>query len=721
MLSAIAPRRHARPLRSLPLAALPPLCLLVALLPVVAWHARSAAPEITTLSLPGRTSGRAPLSPDQLPAGLYPALLATLNRTAAPAYRLAPLPVPAGHGTATVGGTRAYAGANPAATLRLRLDTAGLTIHQQGRPGALHLALAGLGRGDRLTPFRSARPSGSGGEVRYDRGTLVEWYRNGPLGLEQGFSLAASPPGSGPLTVRLRLSGGLVPRLSGGALLLGAQGLRYAGLYAQDAIGRRLPAHLTLRAASGGWSLGLVVDDRRARYPLAIDPTFTLQTTFTDPGTGADEFGYSVALSGDGLTALIGGSVAAYVYRRAGTGVAFPPSPSDTLVDPGPGRDSFGISVALSRDGLTALIGAPTTGGANTFSGAAYVYRRASTAAAFPASPSDSLADPGPGVDLFGSSVALSSDGLMALVGAPGTTKDGTANAGAAYAYRRAAGAAFPTAPTDTLGDPGGGPDRFGFSVALADDGLAALVGAPGTKKSGIANAGAAYAYRHTAGTAFSASPSDTLPDPGPGSDRFGNGVALSGDGLAALVGASGAASSAGAAYGYRRSGSGVAFSAPPSDTFSYPGSGIAEFGHGAALSTDGLTALIGAPFASATFAGAAYAFGAGGASPTTTPNAAPTAICTATPTATATATATGTSTATASVTSTATATATSTRAATPTPTSTGVPSGTGTGITPGTATPELGSGGLLATGLLPIGALLLALRRRARQSAARS
>src|SRR5437763_33345 len=52
------------------------------------------------------------------------------------------------------------------------------------------------------------------------------------------------------------------------SLALGGSGLRYTGLTAYDARGRSLPAWLDL---AGGTVL-LRVDDRNARYPLAIDP-----------------------------------------------------------------------------------------------------------------------------------------------------------------------------------------------------------------------------------------------------------------------------------------------------------------------------------------------------------------------------------------------------------------------------------------------------------------
>ena len=602
-------------------AALPLLCLLAALLPLAPWRAltssqqamalpwsavqalRPADPRHSALGSFGSPSSRVPVSAATLAAALNPA---------APAYRLAPLRDPAGTGAAW-----GYAGVNPVAKLHLHLDANGLLLRQQGYPGSLRLALAAVGRDGQFAAAGAVRPVAAAGEIRYSRQGLAEWYRNGPLGLEQGFILAAPAAGQGhgPLTLRLHVSGDLAPRLAGGALLLGSHGLRYAGLYASDATGRPLPAHLALGTVPGGWSVGLVVDDRGARYPLTVDPAFTLQSTLPDPGSGADQFGFAVSLSGDGLTALVGAiftakgatalqAGAAYVFRRASTSVPFPTSPTDTLTDPGSGVDQFGYAVSLSADGLTALVGAYST---TANAGAAYAYRRASTSVPFPTSPTDTLTDPGSGADEFGNAVALSGDGLTALVGAILTAKGATAHAGAAYAYRRAStSVSFPTSPTDTLTDPGSGKDNFGAAVALSEDGLAALVGPFDTAKGATANAGAAYVYRRASTSApFPTSPTDTLPDPGSGADQFGVAVALSGDGLTALIGAPNTVSGAGAAYTYRRASTSAPFPTSPTDTLPDPGSSADNFGIAVALSSDGLTALIGAPSG----AGATYTY----------------------------------------------------------------------------------------------------------------
>jgi len=56
------------------------------------------------------------------------------------------------------------------------------------------LALRGYGYGDQRIAVRQAAPQAKANRIEYERGALTEWYINGPLGLEQGFTLA-QPPG----------------------------------------------------------------------------------------------------------------------------------------------------------------------------------------------------------------------------------------------------------------------------------------------------------------------------------------------------------------------------------------------------------------------------------------------------------------------------------------------------------------------------------------------
>ena len=97
--------------------------------------------------------------------------------------------------------------------------------------------------------------------------------------------------------------------------------------------------------------------------------------------TGPGQFGSSVALSSDGNTALIGAdddngqNGAAWVFTRTGATWAQQSSKLTPSDETGAGR--FGISVALSSDGNTALIGGYMD---NNGVGAAWVFTRAGAA-----------------------------------------------------------------------------------------------------------------------------------------------------------------------------------------------------------------------------------------------------------------------------------------------------------------------------------------------------
>jgi hypothetical protein len=100
-------------------------------------------------------------------------------------------------------------------------------------------------------------------------------------------------------------------------------------------------------------------------------------------GTGAvggAEQGYSVALSADGNTAIVGGPVdnsfagAVWVFTRSSGGVWTQQGPK--LFGSGAvGAAGQGASVALSADGTTAIVGGP---GDNSSAGAAWVFSSAS-------------------------------------------------------------------------------------------------------------------------------------------------------------------------------------------------------------------------------------------------------------------------------------------------------------------------------------------------------
>ncbi|MDW8363486.1 MAG: FG-GAP repeat protein [Myxococcales bacterium] len=95
--------------------------------------------------------------------------------------------------------------------------------------------------------------------------------------------------------------------------------------------------------------------------------------------------------------------------------------------------------------------------------------------------------------DSFGSSVALTSDGSRALVGAPGGDFFSNMDQGFAYVFVRT-GTSWREEPKLTASD-GAVNERFGASVALAADGSRALMGAPEDDIGSNDDQGSAYVF----------------------------------------------------------------------------------------------------------------------------------------------------------------------------------------------------------------------------------
>jgi hypothetical protein len=315
------------------------------------------------------------------------------------------------------------------------------------------------------------------------------------------------------------------------------------------------------------------------------------ELTASDSGAG-DYFGSAVALSGDGSTALVGAGVkflatgAAYVFvRNGGTWTQQQKlSASDAAIG-----DVFGYSVALSEDGTTALVGAPYTDnvavpGANNKAGAAYVFvRNGSTwSQQQKVTAGDAAAN-----DDLGSAVALSADGSIALVAAGGKNT----STGAIYMYLRS-GSTWSQQQKFTASD-GAQNDQFGYTAALSPDGSIALVGAPSKNSS----TGAAYVFVRSGSTWLQRK--ELTASGGALGDKFGITVALSADGSIALVGAYARNGSTGAAY--------VCGIWDQQQTLTAnDGAQNDKFGIAVALSADGSIALVGA-VAKSSKAGAAY------------------------------------------------------------------------------------------------------------------
>ena len=282
-------------------------------------------------------------------------------------------------GYAVLGGGGIWRAVSAAQHLRASFARSGIVV----RTGSdrLGIGLRAVGFGSSLRAVAPVSPVARANRVSYAHPGVGEWYANGPLGVEQGFTITRAPSGSrnGPLTLSLRLSGNLSASLAAGGRELrftaaGKAALAYRGLVASDARGRALRAWLVLR----GRGLLVRVDARGARFPVRIDPLFQNGTKLTGSGAiGTPGFGASVAFSADGATALIGGPYdnnnagAAWVFTRSGAAWT-QQGPKLTASDE-TGNGYFGLSVALSSDGNTALIGGSND---NSAVGAAWVFTR---------------------------------------------------------------------------------------------------------------------------------------------------------------------------------------------------------------------------------------------------------------------------------------------------------------------------------------------------------
>ncbi len=219
-------------------------------------------------------------------------------------------------------------------------------------------------------------------------------------------------------------------------------------------------------------------------------------------GLSGESFGWSVALSSDGSTALVGAisnetagsdSGAAYIFVKPGGGwVSRSASAADAWFTGGAMNDYFGYSVALSPDGSTALVGAYYNDTADSDAGAAYIFEKGGGWSSKSASAANAQFTGGLSDDNLGYSVALSGD--TALIGAPYNRTAGS-GAGAAYIFEKGGGWSSKSASAaDSTFTGGAANDEFGYSVALSSDGSAALVGAT-RNDTAASDAGAAYLF----------------------------------------------------------------------------------------------------------------------------------------------------------------------------------------------------------------------------------
>lgn len=273
--------------------------------------------------------------------------------------------------------------------------------------------------------------------------------------------------------------------------------------------------------------------------PEALTPV-TFDTTAFDTSRSGDEFGRSIAVSGDVMAVgvpndnnVLSDDGTVVLYRQIGGVWTY----ETRLGASAPGaNDHFGSAVALDESGHRLVVGSPDRdeGGVNS-SGAAYVFHYDGatwTEIARLVGMDFGLAEEEANAT-FGAAVAISGD--YVAVGAEKQDHSSKTNPGSAYVYK------YDAVTDDYFPDSGvinepvpGGYHFFGHSLALESrNGDPILV--VGAEKSSLykSDGGAAYVYRRDSGTDTWAYEQELTGPVFHNGDNFGSAVAISYDRIA--------------------------------------------------------------------------------------------------------------------------------------------------------------------------------------------
>ncbi|MCP4138396.1 MAG: hypothetical protein GY754_45965 [bacterium] len=302
-------------------------------------------------------------------------------------------------------------------------------------------------------------------------------------------------------------------------------------------------------------------------------------------------FGSSVAISSDGNTIAVGAfdakdfggcSGSVYIFSRLGS--SWNQTQKLTASDAA-AEDYFGFSVAISSDGNSIVVGARFNDDKGENSGSAYVYNWTGSRwnETQKLTASDGAAD-----DCFGIDVAVSSSGSTIVVGAY-KNKDNGANSGSVYIFSRSGSSWNQT--QKLLASDGAVGDRFGYRVVISSDGSTIAVGAYYDNDNGEGS-GSAYVYNWT-GSSWNET--KIIASDGAAGDLFGDSLAISPEGSTIVVGArydDDKGERSGSVYIYNWVGS----SWDETKIIASDGTTENSFGWGVAVSSGGNSVIVGAP-----------------------------------------------------------------------------------------------------------------------------
>lgn len=339
-----------------------------------------------------------------------------------------------------------------------------------------------------------------------------------------------------------------------------------------------------------------------ASFTVSTGPVIATQQGSKLVGTGSignAQQGYSVAISADGNTAILGGYTdnsnqgAVWVFTRTGTTWS---QQGSKLVGTGnTGAAYQGTSVAVSADGNTILVGGYAD---NSLNGAVWVFTRSGTT--WSQQGAKLVGSGNTGTARQGLSVALSADGNTAIIG--GDTDN--SNQGAVWVFSRG-GTTWSQQGSKLVGTGNTGAAFQGQSVALSADGNTAIVGGP------LDNTlqGATWVFTRS-GTTWSQQGSKLVGTGITGIASQGRSLALNADGNTAIIGGHNDNTNQGAVWVFTRSG--TTWSQQGSKLVGTGNTGAAYQGESVALSADGNTAIVGG-YADNTNQGAIWVFARSG------------------------------------------------------------------------------------------------------------
>ena len=301
-------------------------------------------------------------------------------------------------------------------------------------------------------------------------------------------------------------------------------------------------------------------------------------------GTGAAgtaQQGMTVALSADGNTAIVGGPTdnsnagAAWIYVRNGSTWS---QQGSKLVGTGAtGAAKQGTSVAISADGNTAVLGGPTD---NMGAGAVWVFTR--TGSVWSQQGTKLVGTGGTGAAQRGTSVSVSADGNTIATGGLADNSF----AGAVWIFTRTAGV-WSQQGSKLVGTGATGAARQGASVSLSSDGKTLITGGYNDSN----RKGAAWVFTQNSGVWTQQG--SKLTGAGSSSDAYqGWSVSVSANGNTAAIGGANDSSLKGAVWIFTRT-SGV-WSQQGNKLVGTAAVGSARQGSAVALSADGNTLVEG-------------------------------------------------------------------------------------------------------------------------------